>query len=83
MLSYEVVLADGRIITADRATNTDLLRALKGGSNNFGIVTSFTMPTMPSDRIWGGIAASPDTAIPEVVNAMWHFTEEQADYQDS
>ncbi|OTA93930.1 hypothetical protein M434DRAFT_21159 [Hypoxylon sp. CO27-5] len=72
VLSYEVALADDRIITADRDTN-----------NNFGIVTSFTMPTMPSDRVWGGIAASPVTAIPEAVNVMWSFTEEQAKYQDS
>ncbi|KAI1371225.1 FAD-binding domain-containing protein [Hypoxylon crocopeplum] len=83
VLSYEVVLADGRIVTADRETNADLFRALKGGSNNFGIVTSFTMPTMPSDRIWGGIAATPETAIPEVIDVMWNFTEEQAKYQDS
>ncbi|KAI5919382.1 FAD-binding domain-containing protein [Camillea tinctor] len=83
VLSYEIVLADGRIITADRAANADLFRALKGGSNNFGIVTSFTMPTMPSDIIWGGIAASPETAVPDVVDAMWHFTEEHAEHQDS
>ncbi|KAI0161873.1 FAD-binding domain-containing protein [Hypoxylon sp. FL1284] len=83
VLSYEVVLADGRIITADRDTNADLFRALKGGSNNFGIVTSFTMPTVPSDRIWGGIAATPENDIPQVVDVMFHFTEEHANYQDS
>ncbi|KAI1078807.1 FAD-binding domain-containing protein [Whalleya microplaca] len=83
VLSYEVVLADGRVIIADRDANADLFRALKGGSNNFGIVTSFTMPTMPSDRIWGGIAATPTTSTPEVVDVIWKFTEEQARYQDS
>ncbi|KAI1658886.1 FAD-binding domain-containing protein [Daldinia decipiens] len=83
VLSYEIVLADGQIITADRDRNVDLFRVLKGGSNNFGIVTRFTMPTMPSDRIWGGIAASPQTAIPEVIDVMWKYTEEQAKYPDS
>ncbi|XDG05839.1 hypothetical protein ABKA04_005454 [Annulohypoxylon sp. FPYF3050] len=83
VLSYEVVLADGRIITADHEHHADLFRALKGGSNNFGIVTSFTMPILPSDHIWGGVGASPDTATSEVIDVMWQFTEDQATHQDS
>ncbi|KAI0118993.1 FAD-binding domain-containing protein [Daldinia grandis] len=83
VLSYEIVLADGRIITANQNKNPDLFCVLKGGSNNFGIVTRFTMSTVPSDRIWGGIGASPQTAVPELIDVMWKFTEEQSKYPDS
>ncbi|RYP92192.1 hypothetical protein DL770_001699 [Monosporascus sp. CRB-9-2] len=34
--AFEVVLADGLIVTADQNTHADLFRALKGGSNNSG-----------------------------------------------
>ena len=55
VVSYEVVLADGRIITADASNDhKDLFIALKGGSGNFGIVTKFTMQTFICDKIWGG-----------------------------
>lgn len=55
VVSYEVVLADGSIVTAD-ANNEyqDLFRALKGGSGNFGIVTNFKMQTFVCEKIWGG-----------------------------
>lgn len=32
----------------------DLWLALKGGSNNFGIVTRFDVPTWPMWKLWGG-----------------------------
>ncbi len=39
VLSYEVVLADGSVVVASATERSDLWRVLKGGSNNFGIVT--------------------------------------------
>jgi FAD/FMN-containing dehydrogenase len=55
VLSYEVVLANGTIVTASDSENTDLFWALKGGSSNFGIVASFTLRTFPSTQIWAGV----------------------------
>ncbi|KAL5049346.1 hypothetical protein BDW71DRAFT_217490 [Aspergillus fruticulosus] len=54
---YEIVLANGEIARADRHSNPNLFRALKGGSNNFGIVTMFDMETFSTENtIWGGSA---------------------------
>ncbi|KAJ4387612.1 hypothetical protein N0V93_008208 [Gnomoniopsis smithogilvyi] len=39
VMAYQVVLADGSIVTAKVGEHEDLFRVLKGGSNNFGIVT--------------------------------------------
>jgi FAD/FMN-containing dehydrogenase len=37
--AVEIVTADGRILTADRAQHPDLFWAVRGGSGNFGVVT--------------------------------------------
>jgi len=42
LVSAEVVLADGSVVTADAERNEDLYWALRGGGGNFGIVTSFS-----------------------------------------
>ncbi|CAM6107603.1 unnamed protein product [Calypogeia fissa] len=43
ILSAQVVINDGSVVTASATQNSDLLRALKGaGANSFGIVTQLT-----------------------------------------
>lgn len=54
-MNYEVVLADGTIIEANKDSHADLFKALKGGSSNFGIVTKYDMKIIDSDKLWGGI----------------------------
>ncbi|ORY68841.1 uncharacterized protein BCR38DRAFT_424481 [Pseudomassariella vexata] len=85
VLAYEVVLADGRIITVDWKTEQyrDLFIALKGGSNNFGIVTKFTMKAIKCDCVWGGMTFFPKQTIPEAVDALTSFTSNVSNDVDS
>lgn len=55
VVNYQVVLADGSIVNANRHENSDLLRALRGGSNNLGIVTRLDLNAFPQGDFWGGV----------------------------
>lgn len=48
------MLASGEIVSATQSENADLWLALKGGSNNFGIVTAFELEAIEQGDFWGG-----------------------------
>ncbi|MDR8392191.1 FAD-binding oxidoreductase [Aliifodinibius sp. S!AR15-10] len=54
LLEADVVLPDGRFVTANQNQHSDLFWALRGGGGNFGIVTSFKYCLHPVDTIVGG-----------------------------
>ncbi|SLM38048.1 fad binding domain protein [Lasallia pustulata] len=81
ILSYELVLASGFVTTASASTNPDLWRALKGGSNNFGIVTRFTARSFPSTKIWSGFLYMPASQAAKVLAAFHEFVN-RADSSD-
>ncbi|KAJ8068118.1 hypothetical protein OCU04_003690 [Sclerotinia nivalis] len=70
VISYDIVLASGSIITAPATNNSDLWRALKGGSNNFGIVTRFKVRSFPSGKIWSGFLYMPSSQVAKVLAAF-------------
>jgi FAD/FMN-containing dehydrogenase len=59
LLSAEVVLADGQLVTASARTNDDLFWAIRGGGGNFGIVTSFQFLVHPVATALAGIVLHP------------------------
>jgi hypothetical protein len=54
LLAVEMVLADGRFVTASAKENTDLFWAVRGGGGNFGVVTSFLFKAQPVHTDYGG-----------------------------
>ncbi|KAK5626031.1 hypothetical protein RRF57_001747 [Xylaria bambusicola] len=52
VINFEVVLANGTIINANEVENADLWQALKGGGNNFGIVTQFDMEAVQAPPLF-------------------------------
>ncbi|BCR88443.1 FAD-binding oxidoreductase [Aspergillus chevalieri] len=75
VVNYQVVLANGAIVDANRNTNPDLFKALKGGSINFGIVTRFDMKTMPYEGIWGGVVTYDWSTAYKQIPAFVRFTD--------
>lgn len=55
VVNFEVVLASGAVINANEKQHADLLHALRGGSNNFGVVTRIDFQTHEQGDIWGGV----------------------------
>ncbi|GES65884.1 FAD binding domain protein [Aspergillus terreus] len=68
--SFEVVTAWGQIVTASETEHSDLYWALRGGGNNFGIVTKFNYYTIPSGNLFGGTRLYTQDKFPEVLNAF-------------
>lgn len=70
LLGAEVVLADGRIVTADATHEPELFWALRGGGGNFGVVTSMRVRLHPLDRLIGGIIVYPWSEGPTVLRGL-------------
>ena len=83
VVEYEVVLADGQIVKANKDDYSDLFRVLKGGSNNFGIVTNFKMSAIECDKVWGGMTFFPKDVIPAALEAVFNFTNNVPNDTDS
>ena len=80
LLSVDLVLADGRILTASKEENTDLFWAVRGGGGNFGAAASFEYRLHPVGPIvTGGLIAYPFSAAWDVLRFFRDVTASLAD----
>ncbi|KAI0886385.1 putative FAD-binding oxidoreductase [Annulohypoxylon maeteangense] len=68
-----MVLANGSLVHASNEENTDLFWALKGGGNNFGIITELSLSAYPLGKIWGGIKKYDIKDLPVVMDAYYEY----------
>lgn len=54
VIEYELVLPNGTVVYPSSTTHPSLWRALKGGGNNFGVVTNYKLQTYRQGLIYGG-----------------------------
>jgi FAD/FMN-containing dehydrogenase len=59
LLAAEIVLADGRIFTAEHGRNEDLFWALRGGGGNFGAVTAMRIRLHEVPNVVSGMLIYP------------------------
>ncbi len=79
VISFDVALADGRIVTASATEHKDLYWALRGGSGNFGIVTSFELQLHEVKPMLGGMAVFPVKQAREVLEVYRTLTKKAPD----
>jgi len=75
LISADVVLADGHLLKASASQNQDLFWSLRGGSGNFGVVTSFEYQLHAvGPTVWGGMVIYPLSKIKEVLRFYRDFS---------
>ncbi|PFH46586.1 hypothetical protein AMATHDRAFT_69520 [Amanita thiersii Skay4041] len=74
IIEFEVVSPSGDVIIINDKSNPKLFFGLKGGFNNFGIVTRITMKTFPQGAVWGGTILYEPKYIQDVTAAFLKFT---------
>jgi hypothetical protein len=79
LLEADMVLADGRFITANDQQNADLFWAIRGGGGNFGIVTSFLFQAREVDMVYGGPTLWPIEKIGEIMPWYQDFLDQAPD----
>jgi FAD/FMN-containing dehydrogenase len=78
--SAEVVTADGQVLRADENENADLFWALRGGSGNFGVVTSFEYALHPvGPQVLAGQVFYPFHQAPELLRFYRDYFREAPD----
>lgn len=73
LLEAEVVLADGRVVTASDTDNPDLFWAIRGGGGNFGVATSFTFKAHPVHTVICGPTVWPASAAADILSWFRDF----------
>lgn len=70
IISAEVVVADGSIVTASDTENAELLWALRGGGGNFGVVTSLQISLEEVPTVLAGTVVFSPADLCEVLASL-------------
>jgi hypothetical protein len=76
LLAADVVLADGSLVTTSATEHPDLFWAIRGGSGNFGVVTSFLFRLNPVGTVVAGPTLWPMEQAEEVMRWYRSFIQE-------
>ncbi len=79
LLSAEVVLASGEVVTASEDSDPDLFWALRGGGGNFGVATSLEYRTHPLASVLGGPVLHPLVSAPQLFSFYREFAADLPD----
>jgi FAD binding domain/Berberine and berberine like len=75
VISADVVTADGRLLTANSAEHSDLFWGIRGGSGNFGIVTSMEYRLHPLGPVLAGAVFHPASKTREAIHFFRDYAE--------
>jgi hypothetical protein len=75
LIGADVVTADGRLLTANARENEDLFWGVRGGSGNFGVVTSLEYRLHELGPVFGGAVFHPAAKAQEVLRFFREFSE--------
>jgi FAD/FMN-containing dehydrogenase len=79
LLAADVVLADGRIVTAERGREEDLFWALRGGGGNFGVVTAMRIRLHEMPNVVSGMLVYPFSEAKTVLRHLADATHSMPD----
>lgn len=68
---------------ANDRSHPGLFKALKGGSNNFGIVTNFSLRTFRQGKLWAGQVVYPVSTLSTQLQAFHDFTESSGELTEA
>jgi FAD/FMN-containing dehydrogenase len=79
LVSADLVLPDGRLVTASATENTELFWGLRGGGGNFGIATTFQYRLHPIDTVLAGMVVHPLEQASKALKFLREFAESTPD----
>src|ERR1700688_905599 len=79
VIGADVVTADGRLLTATASENQDLFWGVRGGSGNFGVVTSLEYCLHEVGNVFGGAVFYPAAKAKQVLHFWREFAASSPD----
>ncbi|TDL24028.1 FAD-binding domain-containing protein [Rickenella mellea] len=79
IVAHDIVLPSGKFVHVTNKTQPDLFFALKGGLNNFGVVTAITYESHPQTLVFAGSVAYAPNVTDQFNNAVANFDLKNSD----